>query len=93
MTVVGVGGREADEEGLRQREDLLEQCRVEQIVAARNRWERAFCVRTIERLVVCVGRLLALVAEGNEDGTALLASLKRDPGTVVLAKVCLIPMP
>ncbi|MFE5560211.1 Tn3 family transposase [Streptomyces sp. NPDC056544] len=80
-----------------QRGALLVQCRVERIeppgrtrvekvlVAARNRWERAFCTRTIERLGrVCAGRLLALVAEGNDDGTALLASLKRDPGAVGL---------
>ncbi|MFI1839752.1 hypothetical protein [Streptomyces olivaceoviridis] len=33
---------------------------------------------------VCARRLLDLVAEGNEDGTALLASLKRDPGAVGL---------
>ncbi|MFC9759065.1 hypothetical protein [Streptomyces sp. NPDC056921] len=81
----------------RQRETLLVQCRVERIeppgrtcfekvlVVARNRWERAFCARTIERLgEVCVSRMLALVAEGNDDGTALLASLKRDPGAVGL---------
>ncbi|WP_326594250.1 Tn3 family transposase [Streptomyces sp. NBC_01294] len=54
-------------------------------MAARNRWERAFCTLTIKRLgEVCAGRLLALVAEGNDDGTALLASLKRDPGAVGL---------
>lgn len=81
----------------RQREALLVQCRVERIeppgrtrvekvlVAARNRWERAFCTRTIERLgEVCMDRLLALVAEGSDDGAALLASLKRDPGAVGL---------
>ncbi|MET8828122.1 Tn3 family transposase [Streptomyces sp. NPDC004610] len=81
----------------RQREALLVQCRVERIeppgrtrvgkalVAARNRWEREFCARTIERLgEVCVDRLLALVAEGSDDGTALLAALKRDPGAVGL---------
>ena len=81
----------------RRREALLVQCRVERIeppgrtrvekvlVAARNRWERAFCARTIERLgEVCVGRLLTLVAEGNDDGSALLASLRRDPGAVGL---------
>jgi hypothetical protein len=73
------------------------QCRVERIeppgrtrvekvlVAARNRWERAFCTRTIERLGdVGTARLLALVTEDNEDGAALLASLKRDPGAVGL---------
>ncbi|MFE2039077.1 hypothetical protein ACFXBB_38840 [Streptomyces scopuliridis] len=32
----------------------------------------------------CARRLLELVAEGNEDGTALLASLKCDPGAVGL---------
>lgn len=81
----------------RQREALLVQCRVERIeppgrtrvekvlVAARNRWERAFCTRTIERLGdVGTARLLALVAEGREDGAALLAALKRDPGAVGL---------
>ncbi|WUV35850.1 DUF4158 domain-containing protein [Streptomyces sp. NBC_01483] len=81
----------------RQREALLVQCRVERIeppgrtrvekvlVAARNRWERAFCTRTIERLGdVGTARLLALVAEGSEDGAALLAALKRDPGAVGL---------
>lgn len=81
----------------RQRAALLVQCRVERIeppgrtrvekvlVAARNRWERAFCTRTIERLGdVATARLLALVAEDNEDGAALLAALKRDPGAVGL---------
>jgi hypothetical protein len=81
----------------RQREALLVQCRVERIeppgrtriekvlVAARNRWERAFCTRTIERLGdVGTARLLALVTEDNEDGAALLAALKRDPGAVGL---------
>jgi len=81
----------------RLREALLVQCRVERIeppgrtrvekvlVAARNRWERAFCTRTIERLGdVGTARLLALVAEDNEDGAALLAVLKRDPGAVGL---------
>ncbi|MET9047468.1 hypothetical protein [Streptomyces sp. NPDC004362] len=54
-------------------------------MTARNRWERAFCTRTIERLgEVGTARLLALVAEDNEDGAALLASLKRDPGAVGL---------
>ncbi|WP_307711260.1 DUF4158 domain-containing protein [Streptomyces sp. V4I23] len=81
----------------RQREALLVQCRVDRIeppgptrvekvlVAAHNRWERALCSRTIERLgAACTGRLLALVAEGNEEGATLLASLKRDPGAVGL---------
>ncbi|MEO3843928.1 MULTISPECIES: hypothetical protein [unclassified Streptomyces] len=81
----------------RPREALLVQCRVERIeppgrtrvekvlVAARNRWERAFCTWTIERLGdVGVARLLALVTEDNEDGAALLAALKRDPGAVNL---------
>ncbi|MCX5166315.1 DUF4158 domain-containing protein [Streptomyces sp. NBC_00264] len=60
--------------------------RVERIVAAaRARADRVFCAQTVMRLGdVCVGRLLVLVAEGNEDGTALLASLKRDPGAVGL---------
>jgi hypothetical protein len=67
------------------------QCRVDRIeppgridrilTAARSRAEKAFCIRTIERLgEVCAGRLLALVAEDNEAGAALLASLKRDRG-------------
>lgn len=51
------------------------------LVAARNWWERAFCAN---HRAVCAGRLLALVAEGNDDGTALLAALKRDPGAVGL---------
>ncbi|MET7931065.1 Tn3 family transposase [Streptomyces sp. NPDC005349] len=81
----------------RQREALLVECRTRKIeppgptrvekvlVAARGRWERAFCARTIERLGP-VGRvgLLALVAEGNDEGTTLLAALKRDPGAVGL---------
>ncbi|WP_326697635.1 DUF4158 domain-containing protein [Streptomyces sp. NBC_01754] len=81
----------------RQREALLVECRTRKIeppgptriekvlVAARGRWERAFCARTIERLGA-VGReqLLALVAEGNDEGTVLLAALKRDPGAVGL---------
>uniref|UniRef100_A0AAU2K017 Uncharacterized protein n=1 Tax=Streptomyces sp. NBC_00049 TaxID=2903617 RepID=A0AAU2K017_9ACTN len=55
---------------------------------------RGSCARTIERLgEVCVDRLPAVVAEGIEDGTVLVASLKRDPGAVALAKVGLIPMP
>ncbi|EXU66496.1 transposase [Streptomyces sp. PRh5] len=81
----------------RQRESLLVQCRVEGIeppgrtrmekvlVAARNRWERAFCTRTIERLGdVGTDRLLAMVTEDSEDGAVLLAALKRDPGAVGL---------
>ncbi|AQW48273.1 Tn3 family transposase [Streptomyces violaceusniger] len=81
----------------RQREALLVECRARSIeppgrtriekvlVAARNRWEKVFCAQTIERLgEVGVARLLALVAEANEEGTALLAALKRDPGAVGL---------
>ncbi|WP_234343145.1 DUF4158 domain-containing protein [Streptomyces fulvoviolaceus] len=79
----------------RLREALLAQCRsdrieppgrIERIVsAARARAERVFCAQTVARLGdVCARRLLDLVAEGNEDGTALLASLKRDPGAVGL---------
>ncbi|MEU3092303.1 Tn3 family transposase [Streptomyces massasporeus] len=81
----------------RQREALLVECRTRKVeppgptrvekvlVAARGRWERAFCARTIERLgEVGRARLLALVAEGNDEGTALLAALKRDPGAVGL---------
>jgi hypothetical protein len=79
----------------RLREALLVQCRsdrieppgrIERIVAAaRARADRVFCAQTVARLgEVCAGRLLELVAEGNEDGTALLASLKRDPGAVGL---------
>ncbi|MGW2987111.1 DUF4158 domain-containing protein [Streptomyces sp. KCTC 0041BP] len=79
----------------RLREALSVQCRsdrieppgrIERIVAgARARADRVFCTQTVGRLGdVCAGRLLALVAEGNEDGTALLASLKRDPGAVGL---------
>lgn len=60
--------------------------RVEKIlVAARGRWEAAFCARVIERLREAgTARLLSLVAEDNETGTALLAALKRDPGAVGL---------
>jgi hypothetical protein len=60
--------------------------RIERIVtAAQARAEKALCDRTVRRLgEVCAGRLLALVAEGNEAGAALLASLKRDPGAVSL---------
>ncbi|GAA2268141.1 Tn3 family transposase [Streptomyces atrovirens] len=79
----------------RLREALLVRCRsdrieppgrIERIVAAaRARADRAFCARTVARLGdVCARRLLELVAEGNEDGAALLASLKRDPGAVGL---------
>ncbi|WP_200764672.1 hypothetical protein [Streptomyces malaysiensis] len=51
------------------------------LVAARNQWERVFCTRAVERLgEVGAARLLVLVAEGNEDGAALLALSKRDPG-------------
>jgi hypothetical protein len=60
--------------------------RIEKIlVAARGRWESAFCARVIERLGEAgTVRLLSLVAEDNETGTALLAALKRDPGAVGL---------
>ncbi|MEV8455447.1 DUF4158 domain-containing protein [Streptomyces sp. NPDC052095] len=81
----------------RQREALLVECRERKIeppgqtriekvlVAARGRWEKVFCARTIERLGDGgTVRLLALVGEDNEDGTALLAALKRDPGAVGL---------
>ncbi|MBT2445369.1 Tn3 family transposase [Streptomyces sp. ISL-36] len=81
----------------RQREALVVECRERKIeppgrtriekvlVAARGRWEKAFCTRAIERLgAVGTARLLALVGEDNEDGTALLAALKRDPGAVGL---------
>ncbi|MFF4763360.1 DUF4158 domain-containing protein [Streptomyces sp. NPDC001292] len=67
----------------RQREALLVECRARKIeppgrtriekvlVAARNRWEKVFCARTIERLGdVGVARLLALVAEGKRTGPA-----------------------
>ncbi|SHI57768.1 Tn3 family transposase [Streptomyces sp. 3214.6] len=65
--------------------ELLNEIREPGLVAARGRWERAFCTRTIERLGDAgTARLLALVAEDNEDGTALLAALKRDPGAVGL---------
>ena len=75
----------------RLREALLVQCRSDRIeppgridrivAAARARADRVFCAQTGARPgEVCAGRLLDLVAEGNEDGTALLASLKRDPG-------------
>ncbi|MFE1327044.1 Tn3 family transposase [Streptomyces sp. NPDC058735] len=81
----------------RQREALVVECRERKIeppgrtriekvlVAARGRWEKTFCTRTIERLGAAgMARLLALVGEDNEDGTALLAALKRDPGAVGL---------
>ncbi|MEV6393427.1 hypothetical protein AB0M39_01330 [Streptomyces sp. NPDC051907] len=60
--------------------------RIERIVdAARARADRVFCAQTVARLgEVCARRLLDLVAEGDEDGTALLAALKRDPGAVGL---------
>ncbi|MEV7436932.1 Tn3 family transposase [Streptomyces griseoviridis] len=81
----------------RQREALLVECRERKIepsgrtriekvlVAARGRWEKVFCTRTIGRLGDAgTARLLALVAEDNEASTALLAALKRDPGAVGL---------
>ncbi|EXU63779.1 transposase [Streptomyces sp. PRh5] len=79
----------------RLREALLVECRartieppgrIDRIVtAAQTRAEKTFSARTIERLGdVGVARLLALVAEDNEDGAALLALLKRDPGAVGL---------
>ncbi|WP_204357622.1 MULTISPECIES: hypothetical protein [unclassified Streptomyces] len=55
------------------------------MAAARARADRVFCTQTVARLgEACARRLLDLVAEGNEDGTALLASLERDPGAVGL---------
>ncbi len=55
------------------------------LVAARGTWEKTFCARTIGRLgEVGTARLLSLVAEDNEMGTALSAALKRDPGAVGL---------
>lgn len=84
----------------RQREALLVECRARKIeppgrtraekvlVAARGKWEKTFCARTIGRLgEVGTARLLSLVAEDNEAGTALLAALKRDPGAVGLASL------
>ena len=81
----------------RRREALLVECRARKIeppgqtrvekvlVAARGKWERTFCARTIGRLGEAgTARLLSLVAEVNEAGTALLAALKRDPGAVGL---------
>ncbi|BBG20652.1 hypothetical protein RVR_P124 (plasmid) [Actinacidiphila reveromycinica] len=72
------------------REALLAQCRSDRIeppgrigrivAAARARADLAFCARTVARLGdVCARRLLELMEEGHEDGTALLAALKRDP--------------
>ncbi|MFD9286124.1 DUF4158 domain-containing protein, partial [Streptomyces mirabilis] len=51
--------------------------RIEKIlVAARNRWEKAFTAQTLDRLGEAgAARLLALVAEGNEAGATLLAAL------------------
>ncbi|WP_221765810.1 Tn3 family transposase [Streptomyces sp. WAC 06783] len=47
--------------------------------------EATFCARVIERLGEAgTVRLLSLVAEDNEAGTALLAALKHDPGAVGL---------
>ncbi|GGJ40048.1 hypothetical protein GCM10010121_058960 [Streptomyces brasiliensis] len=79
----------------RHREALLVECRARKIeppgrtriekvlVAARGRWEKAFCTRTIERLGRRgTARLPALVAEDDEDGTALPAVLKRAPAAV-----------
>ncbi|MFF2901793.1 DUF4158 domain-containing protein [Streptomyces sp. NPDC057966] len=81
----------------RQREAPLVECRARKIeppgrtrvekvlVAARGKWEKTFCARTIGRLGEAgTARLLSLVAEDNEAGTALLAALKRDPGAVGL---------
>ncbi|KOV38377.1 hypothetical protein ADK60_02360 [Streptomyces sp. XY431] len=81
----------------RQREALLAECRARKIeppgrtrvekllVAARGKWEKTFCARTIGRLGEAgTARLLPLVAEGSESGPALLAALKRDPGSVGL---------
>ncbi|MFH8628023.1 Tn3 family transposase [Streptomyces vietnamensis] len=81
----------------RQREALLAECRARKIeppgrtrvekvlVAARGKWEKTFCARTIGSLGEAgTVRLLSLVAEDNEAGTALLAALKRDPGAVGL---------
>ncbi len=81
----------------RQREALLVECRARKIeppgctrvekvlVAARGKWERTFCNRTIVRLGEAgTAWLLSSVAEANVAGTALLAALKRDPGAVGL---------
>ncbi|MFE6160590.1 Tn3 family transposase [Streptomyces sp. NPDC056486] len=70
----------------RQREALLVECRARKteppgptrlekaLVAARGKWEKTFCAHTIGRLrEVGTARLLSLVAEDNEPGTALLA--------------------
>lgn len=60
--------------------------------SARNRWERAFCVRTIERLGV--RRSAAGAGGGRQRGRhALLASLERDPGVVAITKFGLSRMP
>ncbi|MFJ4910101.1 DUF4158 domain-containing protein [Streptomyces sp. NPDC093249] len=80
-----------------QREALLVECRARKIeppgrtrvekvlVAARGKWEKTFCARTIGRLGQAgKARLLSPVAEDNEEGAALLAVLKRDPGAVGL---------
>ncbi|CAL9608892.1 hypothetical protein SUDANB6_05608 [Streptomyces sp. enrichment culture] len=60
--------------------------RIDRIVAAaRTRAEKTFRARAIERLGdVGVARLPAPVAEDDEDGAALPATLKRDPGAVGL---------
>ncbi|MFF8730983.1 DUF4158 domain-containing protein [Streptomyces sp. NPDC015171] len=84
----------------RQREALLIECRARKIeppgrtrvekvlVAARGKWEKTFCAHTIGHLGEAgTARLLSLVAEDNEAGTALLAALKRDPGAVGLASL------
>lgn len=81
----------------RQREALLVECRARKVeppgrtrvekvlVAARGKWEKTFCARTIGRLGEAgTARLLSLVDEDNEEGTALLVALKRDPGAVGL---------
>lgn len=80
----------------RQREALLVECRARKIeppgrtrvekvlVAARGKWEKTFCARTIGLGEAGTAWLLSLVAEDDEAGTALLAALKRDPGAVGL---------
>lgn len=90
-------GRTAEYHRKQIREALLVNCRARKIeppgrtrvekvlVGARGRWEKTFCARTIGRLGEAgTARLLSLVAEDNEAGTALLAALKRDPGAVGL---------
>ncbi|MDX3640812.1 hypothetical protein [Streptomyces sp. MB09-02B] len=85
----------------RQREALLVECRARRIeppgrvraekvlVAARGKWERTFCARTIGRLGEAgTARLLSLAAEDNEAGTALLAAFKRDPGRSAWTPCC-----